>query len=73
MPMPDQAPPIARGELVVPSTFIRPVDPSNIEQRDAAARLLLFNANYNDPAPYDVPSYARMLVSALPGAGTPGR
>ena len=69
MAMPDQARPVKRGEFVDPSTFIRPFNPKDIEQRHAAERLLLFNANYNDPPPYEVPSYARMLASALPGAG----
>ena len=70
MSMPEQVPPVTRGELVDPRTFIRPSRPDDAAQREAAIKQLFFNANYNDPAPYAVPSYARMLASApIIGAG----
>jgi hypothetical protein len=62
VPGPVQAGPVIRQppDLVRPEKFIDP---------EKNLQFLLFGANYNDPAAYNVPSYARMLGSALPGRG----
>jgi cyanobactin biosynthesis protein (PatB/AcyB/McaB family) len=63
--MPAQVAPVKRPpDLVRPEEFMDPTTGTPHQQATVRA-LLSFDTNYNDPGVYDVPSYARMLGSAL--------
>jgi len=64
MSMPKQAPPVRRPEIVEPHRLVE-VERGTPQQLLRARLLLLHGANYNDPAAWEAPSYARMRASAL--------
>lgn len=69
MSFPIQAPPVRRPELVDPATMYPDIDQLNAEQKIAMQRLIGFDANFNDPQWFAVPTVEVMKVSARPGRG----
>ena len=70
MSLPPQAPPVRRPTLVEPHRSVE-VDHGPKPQLLRMRLYLLHGANHNDPAPYAIPSPARMRASGAtlcPGA-----
>lgn len=68
MILPPQAPPVRRPTLVEPHRLVE-VDRGDPRQLLRVRLYLLHGANFNDPAPWEVPPMARMRTSGLSAGG----